>query len=657
MALVSVMPLPITFERDVPYAGKPLSLQELENAPHLKGLAKAVRDVIHANRALRDIDVQNQQEYAQFIAECSNLVFRLLITKQYYLLSQLFADPDLNAKWATALDEVQQHRQRQQQELVAANLKELKSSFETSYKKLETMFPWTYPDANLPLWDQYLHYESELRRITFEFHVGRAAVYSTAADARMEIVDQMINEINGNVINQLPEEERNPIEQEINEQYQRILQFKGAMDATTRRLLAGGRHNLRAAEEQFSAAEGFYNQVSKTIQRLQVIGEGNERIEQLVDEDRVVVAQVDMDVQDMQVAFDRQVVELNVHKEKARVVAKEEVGRSLESLIHIATQADAKNKEEKINLKTPILNLNQLKESFANATEHHELHDLLTRCTEEIDRIERLIDTSKSIPDNSINTFKSEAKVLRSMVISSLGVTEAQDISVPLEPMNPSPAEISTQNPTALEPEDTINNIPPPFIPPHPYNPELFPATEEAPPFTPLPDHNPELDAPEEEPTPFTPPPAHNPEVDVPDIPRQASFNPDALSSGNLERGRVNLEVVVEPQIKMKESVQAVRENGQHSENKSNEAEIKLLSKVSKKLSMIKNPDDDEQEAIDEAKELIQSFPNSDDKTDVLESISVLIEKLYENHKFLKQDLKSIEVLADDLKSTNPKLS
>lgn len=78
--------------KEIHYPSEPWSLDQIEKIPHLHPLAKEIRNALSTtNKYRKDINFQNKLNYEHFISLLNNdLVFRLKVTRQYYLLSQLF---------------------------------------------------------------------------------------------------------------------------------------------------------------------------------------------------------------------------------------------------------------------------------------------------------------------------------------------------------------------------------------------------------------------------------------------------------------------------------------------------------------------------------------------------------------------------------------
>jgi hypothetical protein len=183
--------------REIHYPGGPWSVDEMEHIPLLHPVAKQIREELSAtNKTWRDIELQNQQQYFNFIARFnSDLVFRLIVTQNYYQLSILFKDPRSSARWAKFLDEVRAYERHQHQKQIhqIPELNKNKLSSPTIHQvSYQELFHWTHPDPSLSNTAKWQHYEQQLQHITFNYHAQRAQIHNNAFNAGINRIDNVL---------------------------------------------------------------------------------------------------------------------------------------------------------------------------------------------------------------------------------------------------------------------------------------------------------------------------------------------------------------------------------------------------------------------------------------------------------------------------------
>jgi hypothetical protein len=582
------------------YFGEPFSLKELEETPHLKALAKAIRDINHATKALRDIDLENKEEYNDFLEACKDLIFRLKVTNQYYLLSLLFNEPGLRSKWIRFLEKQYEEEQQEQQKKTEQVLQSSKSStttnasnIPTGYTDIAALYVLTHPNPALAPIHHVYHYEQEIIRITYEHKIIQANIYANAANVRLNTYNNMVTHIT------VPQPANAPpqylIDTNIEDQKRRLIGLKRDFDEALAALNSVGPNNVPVAEKLKTAAKMFYDEIDKAINEIhnKVDKEVQDivvkdMIDQLYDTDKnIIVNEVNNQIRTTQISYDQTMLEVNSYCENARLLAREDVNSRLESLIFIASNLDIVpegNTED--SLRAKVLNLNMHKESFFKANEHHVMQRILKECHDDIIEIERIIGNVKSLTKTSIQafeSFKKEAGEFKELIVSSLGISSDnidQTSVKPSEKINDTNILGKVQEPdekingsTSTQPlvdnkktisenismQVNIGNLTPPPMPfVSPYNMAAF----------------------------------------APVVEHQPSFNPQVLPNRKDEKGA--LEILL-TQKSIKEAVQDVRENGEKKEKAqlqqpidiSNiEDSLRFITKNIKKLLKTAEPND-----------------------------------------------------------------
>lgn len=182
---------------EIHHPGEPWSVDKMEHIPHLHHIAKKIREELSAtNKTLRDIDLQNQQQYDSFIERFNNdLIFRLIITRDYYQLSILFKDPRSSTRWTKFLDETNafQKRQHQKHHLQLQELHKITTIAPTAQQlSYHALLSWTHPDPSLSNIQKWQHYSQQLQQITFNYHVQRAQIHQNSLNAGMNRIDNVL---------------------------------------------------------------------------------------------------------------------------------------------------------------------------------------------------------------------------------------------------------------------------------------------------------------------------------------------------------------------------------------------------------------------------------------------------------------------------------
>lgn len=176
---------------------EPWTLEELEQMPHLHSVAQTIRDQLQAHKTLRDLDLENRMEYEAFLDLCThNLLFYLKITHQYYLISKLFNEPRLHARWIRHLNHSRHHHHERlhQQQAALHNTGLSKSTTpELLHHSLHpALFGWEHPSSNTSNIGKWQHYEQELHRITDNYRNQRTRVYSQSYEATINQINAMV---------------------------------------------------------------------------------------------------------------------------------------------------------------------------------------------------------------------------------------------------------------------------------------------------------------------------------------------------------------------------------------------------------------------------------------------------------------------------------
>ncbi len=405
--------------REIHYPGEPWSVDQLEKIPHLHSVATSVREAISAtNKYLRDVDFQNKLIYENHIALLnSDLLYRLKVTQQFHLLLQLFKDPGEKARWIQFLEEERakerENYQKQQQDvpvLVKASTSNLPIYAESNH----SMYLWTHPVPNLSNVEKWQHYEKELQRITFDYHVQRIHIRNNLLQTDTDCVDNLLILLRRTEPQDLRViRELEVIKTDVEIRKQEIMNIP--------LYLPDGTFNLHAAKQQDEKMELLENEFSLRLDGIfNDLGDANKAIKELRLER---TEKKEIDVEQLRLidrVFQEQSSQLMIHIKAARAVTKQEVDERLKAIIQTIKSIDcsALDDEQNDQRVDAVKKLENLKEVLKNTEDFGQMRQLLVKSTNEIEKIITIL------PEESIRQLKVEANTLKKMVVtpSSLGV-------------------------------------------------------------------------------------------------------------------------------------------------------------------------------------------------------------------------------------------
>lgn len=401
--------------REIHYPGEPWSVNELDHIPHLHHIAKCIRDRIHAtNKTLRDINLQNKQEYDNFFALFnSDLVFRLTITKEYHLLLSLFKNPNEKTRLIKFLKAVQAKKwenHQKQQHTTSTIIKMNASSIPIYSESNQRLFLWTHPDPNLSNIEKWQHYEKELERITFNYHTQRTQLYRNACDYDTTVIDDIVIELrrsnkveNRQIIAQL---------ESINRQF--ILRKQEIMNMPLYK--PDGSYDLNAAKQQDEAMGALNKKTTESVESVfRHYGNGNTKINQLHAAHKLKQSSLGRDLRWIDKTYQEEASQLKAHIQASYSVSKKEVHEHLQDIIQTVKEINVStlNNEQKEICSHLVNQLNGYKEKLNNTDNFKEMQLVLGQINNEINKI------GDDLPQTAMRQIKVKSDALEKMVITT----------------------------------------------------------------------------------------------------------------------------------------------------------------------------------------------------------------------------------------------
>ncbi|MDR3441930.1 MAG: hypothetical protein P4L65_02820 [Legionella sp.] len=438
--------------------GEPWSVDQLETIPHLHHIARSVRAAISAtNKNLRETEHQNNMRYQNFISLLNNdIVFRLLVTNQYYLLAKLFEDPYDEIRLAKLIDRIQHHERRKHQVKgeweAAAALKTNISIPQYRKEDNEYLFQWTHPDPNLSNIEKWQHYEQEIQRITFHFHVQKARIYHESCNSHIDRVGNLLNVLRQN-------------EPEYREEIKKLEVLHKELTAKSQAIKSkplykpDGSYDLEAAETQATELKVLNDKVSENLD--DILGNYNAthpvigRFKLQHDRDKLKLKN---QIREVTSEFVAQTESIKLHQQEVYVASKQEALDSLDKIIqYVKSYETDEQLEDEQN--ASINKLKMCRQSLAETDDLDSMRQILQVSKEELIKLKDII------PAAAYSEIQSELAVLEKMVIRP--GNQLQNIS--LDRLNPSQAEYQeNNNPPSYEeaispPIYQVHELPPPY--------------------------------------------------------------------------------------------------------------------------------------------------------------------------------------------------
>ncbi|MGL5741481.1 MAG: hypothetical protein ACRCXC_02475 [Legionella sp.] len=412
------------------YIGVAFSMEELDKIPHLKALASHIRELLKStNKYLRDKNFQNKVDYENFIALLhSDLIFRLKVTQQYYLLQSLFKDPLERARWMAFLDEVRAEEERehnQQQQLIIQQdnltLTKMHAQKETLGSEQmfsnwdedefnQTLLDWTHPAPHLTNVQKLQHYENELQRITLVQHTQIIRLRNDAITSDIQdgtgFIDKMITALTTNhpekteVIKELK-----AIKAEVRNRRQEIMSTSilganGLDDAS-----ATAQHKDKALE----ALQGFCTYQINVLMsgrqdlHLEVTAVLTDRAEDVGRNEEMIRA--------LNEVCEEQQTQIMSHIEQAkRAVMKEQAVANLNAIINLAKESGVEEHQRERRTNS-IIKLENYQTLLAKTEDLAAVQSIIQDCKSELAKLEEIL------PEPEFEKIKTEAAALENMVI------------------------------------------------------------------------------------------------------------------------------------------------------------------------------------------------------------------------------------------------
>jgi hypothetical protein len=382
-------------------------------------------------------------------------------------------------------------------------------------------------------------------------------------------------------------------------------------------------------DEIDKAINEIHNKVDKEVQDIVV----KDMIDQLYDNDKYSVAEVvNRNIRTTQMVYDQTMLDANVHREQAQLLAKDDITNRVSGLIKLAKKADNISVDNEINLNESINRLNSHTKSLGEAQDHSEMQRILNFFSDEFKIIEKIINEAKAIPKESIEFFKSEADQLRKMLVTTIApsveniqtrpnINSGQDSDSQIMRKMQDPVENTdglTRNQPMVDSKVTAENI----------NVQVADDSLIPPPI------------------PFVSP--HNMAAFAPAVEHLPSFNMGAINDKK-ENKPAQLELVqayIDRTLDIKNSANLIKKRGENEEKT-------LLNTISNCFDLIPPGKDNEQ--IMEAKKLLNEFNAADDKCSNAETLRDIIEELSEdNPETLSDAVDAIDRLCKINKRNGP---
>ncbi len=388
--------------------GEPWALEELERIPHLHFLASSIREVIHANKTIRDREFQNKVAYENFIELCNNdLVFFLKITQQYYLLNKLFEEMSgPKEKWVHFVEDLRHQYQQQQlnqNSQFVAKSPTVDRPAPSVLSVPPSAFAWNEPDPNWSNLRKWQHYENELKRITTNYHQQKVAVYQQAMDEDIKVMDNLLEQLDkGSPEHQEALTIKNDLHQRRREVFSRNLHnAKGELDANKVEQLE---------RDCVMHRKKMQDDILRCIHKFPKNDYFKEARDRLQDNQLLVKAKVNA----LDVDYERARSELSEKIKECRTSSKKEVNDELKQIADAIDSMDLSelSEVEKDNLVQLKDKLNESRKQLASATSGERYQEVLRDITQSLKELAPLM------PASLANKIIPATEHLESMVVS-----------------------------------------------------------------------------------------------------------------------------------------------------------------------------------------------------------------------------------------------
>lgn len=432
---------------------RPTPLDILERYAPTQSLSIMFKELLHTRKSLLQVSQQNKEAYLGFVDKLDNdIVFRLTVTKQYYLLRALFEDPSKAAQWQALLEEIENEEEAYKKhvrdawtEFALAKTMQLKNE-STVVHTQNPAFSWSHPDPKATEMEQWAHYERELQRITVNYHRERSALHLRAYDAHLNHLDEVLDHL------RLNEEENRELIGHLEEQ--RVVVQGRRRDLLASAPPSHGRiHDIAIHKKHDEECESLRKDIGSLIQELHQRPEAQKKeivsIKQKYD---AISQQINAEEQQLDQQFVQQKTILLNHIEAAKIKAiSKHLNRIDKALEHyVYSQEGLRISEpDKLTLEQSIGRLEHLKVELRSAND---------RAT--VERIEQDIDTELHVVNRILllNTALANEPLRESPVIE--GIADASSVSHPIPPEIPSEQPLKKAELDAEPPGEMLDKVP-----------------------------------------------------------------------------------------------------------------------------------------------------------------------------------------------------
>ena len=415
---------------EIHYPGEPVPLDKMESEslPLLRQAAKQVRDAISAtNKTLSDIDLQNKEGYEKFVAQFnSDPVFRLKITKDYYLFTLLFPDPQSRGRWVKYLDDVRAYErsQHQKQQVVSPGLTKTKPSSQPLQQEAhQPIFAWTHPDPSLSNIAKWHHYERELERITFNYHVRRTEVHRNSLDAGINRIDRVLDELrvaHG-------EGDRRGLDhfEALKGNYDKTI--KARMDMSLHK--PDGPYDIQKAAQQDKVIETLHKSMTDSLDSFfktyfKTYGDKNPIINKLSAEHVLEKSKVNTEIKGLKSEFKEQSDQLNIHIKATSAASKKEIDDHLNAVLQTMRRIDVLDLDEtkKERVANLVEKLKGYRETLKTTDDFEKIQHILAQSIQEINQ------TMSILPEATKQQVQLEAAALEKMVTTASPTPKTENL-------------------------------------------------------------------------------------------------------------------------------------------------------------------------------------------------------------------------------------
>ncbi len=260
----------LAISKEVHYSGEPYPLEIAEHIPHLHGVATAIRNQLHAQSTLRDVDTQNKLLFEMIMYRLNtDLLFRYAVTGEYSLYLRLFTDPEEIARTNQIVYELNARDTMNLPPLdvihpVVVKVNDASVSNYSNWQDTQPMFYWTHPAPTLSNCDKLQHYQRELERIDLNYHGEIFRIRNAAIQSEVQYMNNMLA-----VYKQDPIRYKNEIAKI--ESFHDYIERNNQQIAAINPFRADGSKDMVSEKIQAQEIEKFQNEIIKFVDTLPVV--------------------------------------------------------------------------------------------------------------------------------------------------------------------------------------------------------------------------------------------------------------------------------------------------------------------------------------------------------------------------------------------------